>query len=509
MIWTRRVTLITSAALLACAFAPAEPFFADVTATAGISGASQAAWADYNADGFVDVIIGGTLFRNEGDKTFTDVTATAGLPGGGGGWVWGDYDNDGLPDLFCYSGKGSLYHNNTDGTFSEIDFPELPTIISRGAVFVDLDGDGLVDLYVGGYEQWSKEEFYQDAVYRNAGGGTFTEHWVQPDGEKWATRGITTADFDEDGDTDIYCSNYRLQPNTLWRNDGGMTLTDVAADYGVAGTPQDIVSYFQGRQYPSHGHTIGSAFADLDNDGHLDLFVGNFSHPPAYQDRPYFLRNQGAPSFHFGDMSARAGLRWQESYASPAFADYDNDGNLDLYFTTVYQGDHSLLYRNAGDWQFTDVTAAAGIEADRTYQAAWADYDNDGDLDLLTAGKLYENRHASGHWLRVKLVADGPTTGAQARIEIGSSTLTRQIEGATGEGNQNEPTLHFGLGEHAAEVSVAVVWPGGQKQSVRTPADRLVSIEQPPQVAGSERDYLLHRRPRQYWEPWRRRTVYQ
>ncbi len=462
--------------LSACVEGAAEPWFVDVTQQVGLAGGGQAAWGDYNGDGWVDVYISGYLYRNDGGERFTKVNEAANLPEAGNG-IWSDYDNDGDLDLFVWEGKGHLFRNNGDETFSDATagLPDLPTTVSLGACWADLNGDGLLDLDIGGYEVWAKVAGYPDAIYINQRDGTFIEHWHTPASQLQPARGITAADFDEDGDVDIYVSNYRLQPNLLWRNDGNLVFTSVASEYGVAGTPIS----------GAYGHTIGSAWGDLDNDGHIDLFVGNFSHPPAYQDRPMFLCNQGSPDYHFEDKSNQAGLHWQESYASPALGDFDNDGDLDLYFTTVYGGDHSVLYRNEGQWHFRDVTAEAGIEAERTYQAAWADYDNDGDLDLMTGGRLYENRGATGHWLKVRLAASGSAIGAQVRIQLPRSekplareVLTRQVASATGEGNQNELTLHFGLGDHSAPVLLEINWAGGEHQMVRTPVDRLITITQ-------------------------------
>jgi enediyne biosynthesis protein E4 len=232
----------------------------------------------------------------------------------------------------------------------------------------------------------------------------------------------------------------------------------------------------EGRVYPVCGHTIGSAWGDLDDDGHLDLFVGNFSHPPEYQDRPQFLRNQGPPAYHFEDRSADAGLKWQESFASPALGDYDNDGDLDLYFTTVYPGDHSVLYRNEGNWRFTDVTAESGIKAEQTYQAAWCDYDNDGDLDLLTGGRLWRNDSPPAPWLALRLTGPGSAIGAQARIKLGNRTLTRHVESSTGQGNQNDMRLHLALPGQEKPVQVEVRWPGGSAQTLTAPPGTIVTI---------------------------------
>src|SRR5439155_24377131 len=189
--------------------------------------------------------------------------------------------------------------------------PKLPTKVCLGAAWGDFNGDGFLDLYVGGYEVWPDEEF-PDVVLLSEKGERFVESWRQTKIQR--ARGVTACDFDEDGHLDVCVSNYRLQPNLLWRNDGKGKFTDVAKAYGAAGNEKQ--GYY--------GHTIGSAWGDLDNDGHFDLFVGNFSHPPDYQDRSQFLRNMGPKkNWHFEDMTKIAKLRWQESYASPALGDFD------------------------------------------------------------------------------------------------------------------------------------------------------------------------------------------
>ena len=216
------------------------------------------------------------------------------------------------------------------------------------------------------------------------------------------------------------------------------------------------------------GHTIGSSWGDLDNDGHLDLFVGNFSHPPAYQDRAKFLKNMGKEGgYIFSDRTANAGLAWQESFASPTLGDYDNDGLLDLYFTTVYGGDHCVLYKNSTDFHFKDVTGTSGITADTTYQAAWGDYDNDGDLDLVTNGRLYQNNSPKKNFVQVKLVGSGlidrMALGTQVRITLNGQVQTRQVCSSTGQGNQNSSILHFGLGDYTGLLKAEISWLGGKR----------------------------------------------
>jgi hypothetical protein len=195
---------------------------------------------------------------------------------------------------------------------------------------------------------------------------------------------------------------------------------------------------------------------------------------------------------------------YQESYASPAAGDFDNDGDVDLFFTTVYgvasfgRKNTPILYRNDGAFVFADATAAAGLaELGPTYQSAWADADNDGDLDLVTAGKLFLNQGTGGHWLKVRLSGDGQAVnaaaiGAQVRIRLPNQTLTRQVEAGTGEGNQNDLVLHFGLGQHAGPVDLQILWPDSTLQSVRrVRTDRLIPIRYP----GRSKGWLAALRP--------------
>jgi hypothetical protein len=207
------------------------------------------------------------------------------------------------------------------------------------------------------------------------------------------------------------------------------------------------------------------------------------------QPKSRFLRNLGPTANHVFEDRGTCGVFYQESYASPAAGDYDNDGDLDLYFTTVYgtasfgRPNYPVLFRNDGAFTFADATEPAGLaQQPPTYQAAWADFDNDGDLDLATAGKLFVNEGTSAHWLEVHLEGDGTKVnrsaiGAQVRVLLPDRTLTRQVEAGTGEGNQNDLTLHFGLGDHATPVRLEVTWPGGAVRKLKgVKLDRLLTL---------------------------------
>ena len=449
--------------------------FTDVSETLGFSGGGKAAFADYDGDGWVD-LFAGQLFHNEHGNRFSPV-AESGLPGGEA--IWGDFDNDSLPDLFFFTGGGGLYRNVGAGKFEQVEFPALPTVNSRGGIWSDFNLDGRLDLFVGGYEVWQKK-VHPDVIYLNQPDGTFKEAWRSSEGACYSARGVVAADLNEDGKIDVYVSNYRLQPNHLWLNQGGGNFEEVAETVGAAGIGDGgTITYTGGIQYRVFGHTIGSALGDLDNDGHIDIFVGNFSHPRVGQDHPQFLRNLVTEGeFKFEDRSEGSGLEWQESFASAALGDYDNDGDLDLYFTTVYAvGSGSIknfpvLYSNQGSWKFKNTTKDESLpDLPPTYQSAWADIDNDGDLDLCTAGKLFRNESQRGHWIQLQLVGNGTEVsrsafGAVARIRLGAQVLTRFVEPGTGEGNQSDARLHFGLGNQEERVLVEITWPGGKKQTV-------------------------------------------
>ena len=447
--------------------------FTDASGELGFSGGGKAAFGDYNNDGYVD-LYSGKLWRNENGKRFIEVT-DSGIEGGEG--IWGDYDNDGNLDLFTFTGSGKLYKNSGDGKFETVAFPELPTINSRGAVWIDINNDSLLDLYVGGYEIW-QQAVHPDVVYMNKGQGVFEEVWRSP--ENYSARGVAAADYNGDGFVDVYVSNYRLQPNFLWKNNHKNGFENVAEQSKSLGIPDSVIEYTGGIKYPICGHTIGSCFSDLNNDGLIDLFVGNFSHPRPGQDHPQFLQNNGPEKkFVFGDKSKSAGLAWQESYASPTVGDFNNDGIQDFFFTTVYAvgsgniRNYPVLYQGKGNWVFEDITAPQKLnELPPTYQAAWADIDNDGDLDLCTAGKLFRNDNPlTGKWLKIRLSGDGKRAnkagiGSTVRIKVGNDIITRHVESGTGEGNQNDLTLHFGFGELEAEsISAEVTWPGNYKQT--------------------------------------------
>lgn len=464
--------MVLLSALVLGQIAAAAPRFVDVSTALGLSLANDhACWVDLDRDGWTDLVAGGVVWRNDHGKRFVKIAE------GLGSVVAADFDNDGYPDLFAYSSM-KLYRSDHGLGFVEVPLPTLPPTVSRGACWGDFDNDGYVDLYVGGYEDWDKNVTYPSFILMNQRGKGFKVAWTDA---TYRSRGITACDYDRDGALDVYVSNYRLQPNELWHNDGKGHFRDVAPEANAVATSPG----FDG------GHSIGAAWGDFDDDGEIDLFAGNFAHVDSRGDQPKsrFLRNLGAKGRCKFEDEGPCGVWYQESYASPTAGDFDDDGNLDLYFTTVYgvasfgKPNFPVLYRNETGFKFADVTAGSGLEKlPPTYQAAFADFRNDGRLGLCTAGKLFANEGKGGHWLEVRLEGDGKTVnrsaiGAQVRIRLKGRTLTRQVEAGTGEGNQNDLKLHFGLGDYRGRVDLKIAWPGGREQTVRRiGVDRVVDV---------------------------------
>ena len=434
--------------------------FTDVTTQMGLLslGERQSAWCDFTNDGWVDLYDDYKQWINDAGQGFDVDNRGASMADG----IFGDYDNDGWQDFFRWS--NALYHNNHEAGFSTATFPSVTGVFSRAASWGDLNGDGFIDLYVGAYSElpWTVSRIF----YNNAG-QSFTMAWESATGP---VNGVIVCDFDEDADLDIYVSHYRQVPNLLWRNDG-TGFNDVAPTYGVAGV----------------GHTQGSCWGDFDNDGHFDLFVGNFNHHDERRsDDSIFYRNlgpdQGANSWHFQQMLVMDVPYWQESYGTPTFGDYDNDGDIDLFFATEYAGDAPRLYRNDGNWNWTNVTADEGLAGlTEGSSAAWADYNNDGWLDLVTDHKLFKNKGGTNHWVKFNMHGDGVNidsgaVGTQLRITIGNQILTRQVESSTGKGNQNDRIVHFGLGSNAGPVTVEAKWLDGSTQVFVTDIDQLVNV---------------------------------
>mgnify|MGYP001477710312 FL=1 len=452
----------------------AQTKFIDQTASLGLElGGTAACWADLNNDGWTDLCCGGTAWKNEEGQKFSRLAT------GLGELIAADFNNDGFVDLFSWS-NFKLYQNIDGKEFVPFDLPELPASVSLGACWADFNRDGYIDLYVGGYEDWGKGITYPDLFLMNEKGAAFR---LARTDSQFRARGVTACDYDLDGDPDIYVSNYRLQPNLLWVNDGAGNFENKAPTLNAVATSDK----FDG------GHSIGAAWGDFDNDGLLDLFAGNFAHRDSRGNQPQsrFLKNLGSDKGYAFEDRGTSGVFYQESYASPTVGDFDNDGNLDLFFTTVYgtasfgKKNNAVLYKNLTGFNFSDVTSASQLgNLPPTYQAAWADYDRDGDLDLITANKLYQNQLENRDWLKVLVHGNGTDLNRSAvstivKVTAGKNVFARAVEAGTGQGNQNEMTLHFGLGNADTPVSIEIMGPNQKSQTFRSvDFNRLVTIQQ-------------------------------
>lgn len=472
---------ILTSVLTAMMLLPVCGGFVDVTGQlfdGKVSPGGNVAWADLDDDSWVDLIVNGRIYRNCGGQKFVDVTPANVRVNGPALAV--DFNGDGKLDLF-FAGSYQYFTGDGNFNFAPAELPLVGEQVSLGACAADLDGDGWVDIYFTGYEIWEKNQSFPDYILRNDH-GRFEIVWKSPPGQTMRCRGgVTACDFNEDGKPEIYVANYRLQPNFLWFFNGYIP-DNRAREYGVAGSERPNVKFKTdlGVEYPSSGHTISAVWGDFDNDGLFDLFAGNFSHPPDYQDRPQFLKNSGkAGDYRFTDRSRDAKLRWQESYAGAAAADYDNDGRLDLFFGTIYKGDKGVLLHNDGDWHFSEDTG--NIEAATSFQCAWGDYNHDGKPDLFAAGRLYQNVTDAGDYLRVKLVGNAPltsATGAKVILHEGDRVQIRQVESATGCSAQNESVLHFGLGKNSGPLTLQIRWPDGRTETRPAVKNTLLLITQ-------------------------------
>ena len=460
---TIAIVLFVQSAIALATFADAgAQTFVDVTPAPLTAVGSGAAWGDYDNDGDVDLYFPSAhkLFRNDAG-TFVDVTAppistddgAASLQG-----IWGDFDGDGDLDLVQakYSTHDRQFRNDGGSGFVEITSgPFLINGFHWGVASADYDGDGDIDLYftVNGANK----------LYRNDG-GTFVDATSGPLGDTGSGAGVVWADYDNDRDPDLYFAN-NSSPNKLLRNDGG-TFVDVTT--GPLG---------------GGGGGRGCTWGDYDNDGDLDLFLTDESHPNQ------LLRNDGGGTFVDVTPSAFTGV-WNSR--SAAWGDYDNDGDLDLYVSNL-GGAANFLYRNDGGGSFTNVTTAPLNVAATGQAVSWADYDNDGDLDLnlinaSPSSRLFRNDNANGnHWLKVKAIGVASNQhgiGARIVVVAGGVTRIREISAGSGYLAQEPAIAHFGLGSATTITSLQVLWPSGTVQTIPPPAvDQAIQIVEAPPLA--------------------------
>jgi len=493
---------------------------------------------DYDCDGLIDIYFPSgawlpgaefdkpprhALYKNLGDWRFEDVAEQAGVASTayGMGATVGDYDNDGWPDLYVLGfGPNILYHNNGDGTFTDVTEQAgvvgttvggvLAKKVGAGACFLDIEGDGLLDLYVGNYIELDLSTHQPrinygipsypgpldfppvpDTLYRNNGDGTFRDVSKESGVGAHAGRsmGMTTADCDNDGDTDIFICN-DVQENFLFRNDGRGHFEQVGLYAGVA-------MNFNAEMVANMGVDAG----DYDNDGWLDFYTTN------YQDtHPMLLRNLRDGMFEYVTWATNAGagcypyVNW-----GLGLVDFDNDGYKDVFVaqghtednielrdrTTAYRAPNVLL-RNTGKGKFVDVSEECGLTAMTVHAsrgAAFEDLDNDGDIDVAILNSrerpsilrnMLNEQGCKNHWLQIRL--KGVKTnrgGVGAHVYVTAGDLSQLDEVHSGRAYQSHwgSRLHFGLGKHDRVDRIEVRWIGGGVDVLEDVAvDRLITI---------------------------------
>jgi len=501
--------------------------------------------ADFDGDGWQDIYfvngrdlynrgisVHNALYRNNRDGTFTDVTDKAGVPGTGYGLgcVWGDYDNDGFPDLFVTQyGRNVLYHNNGDGTFTDFTDKagvaglEFGTLFHSGATFFDYDRDGKLDLYVGGYVALGADSkrYCQlggvrsscppqayggspDILYHNNGDGTFTNvtkvaKIYQPEGKNLS---VGAGDYDNDGWPDIFVANDGLYAY-LYHNEHNGTFTEV-------GLPAGMAVAGQGQIMAAMCISLG----DYDNDGWLDLYISDFQ-----KSSDHLWHNSGKG--YFDEVSGPAGItvptREVLSFGG-GFFDYDNDGWLDLFIANghvypeveqvtpeIHYKQINTLFHNEGNGKFVETTRLAGIGAQKPYVGrgvAFADFDNDGFIDLVVGNNgdppllLHNSGNNGNHFINFKLVgvkSNRDAMGARVRVVAGGISQIREIEGGGSYLSQSDLRANFGLGKATRAETVEVQWPSGQHQVFRNvEVDKFYLIEEGRQEIGQQLRAPVH-----------------
>ncbi|MGH9339824.1 MAG: CRTAC1 family protein [Acidobacteriota bacterium] len=497
---------------------------------------SGVALFDYNNDGWLDIyaISGATmpglektleshynrLYKNNGNWTFEDVTDQAGVRGHGytGGCVVADYDNDGHQDIFVVGLRENiLYHNQGDGTFKDVtsdaglNIPDAKygTLWSVSAAFFDYDRDGWLDLFVSNYCVWDPEtepvcgpegapeychpKHYAglpNSLYRNNGNGTFTDVSVSSGIRRHVGKGmgIGVADFDQDGWLDIYVANDNV-PAFLFHNRQNGTFQEIALDSGTA--------------YSFSGVAVagmGVDARDVNNDGLADLFVTAM----ITETMPFYL-NLGGNLFEDVTTSSRlASMTRDQTGWSNGIFDFNNDGWKDLFVAAgdVMDprggfGDRVLqtngLFINTKNGKFADAAAGAGQEfATRKAVhrgAAFGDLDNDGRIDVVVSAlndpiEIWRNvSPSSNHWLMIATTGtrsnrDG--IGAKVKVTTDSGSQYNQVNTAVGYGSASDKRVHFGLGADSLVREIEIIWPSGVVQGLENiQADQIVHVREP------------------------------
>jgi hypothetical protein len=482
--------------------------FTEVTESLGFSkdGAPAGYWGDYNNDGYQDVLSGRDLSKNSGspDWRFDEVMTQVGVKTEKDGAArWLDYNNDGNLDLLIVTygtdglWKKTLWRNTGKPKYHFVDVSkEQPGLVADKedvccVAMLDYDRDGYLDIYITGGEK--DMVGLPDRLFHNEK-GTFVDVTKEMGlrAEKNSPRvgrAISIGDYNNDGLMDIYVCNYRLAANYLWELQKDGTFKDVAEARNVAGINR------QG----CFGHSIVSACGDINNDGYLDLVVGNLAHKdpqrgPICDDSKIYLNLGPEEGYKFKDIREAAGFPIkpvggeEEMYGGVLLGDFDNDGLLDLYLTHIYDLPYawSRFYHNESTEdgvKFRDIAQETKTRVRDTYSCSVVDYNNDGKLDLIAKGKFFRNETANNNkWLEVKLIGTHCNKlgmGARITIYYGKQLQMREVTASMGAFTQTPLVAHFGLGQTNKIDRMEIRWPCGKVQKLDKPAiNKLISVEE-------------------------------
>ena len=465
---------------------------------------------DYDNDGDVDIyLLNGTalcdsdlpaptnaLYRNDGNWRFTDVTKQAKIGGRGYslGVAIGDYDNDGNPDVYVNNfGENVLYRNRGDGTFEDVTKSAgvaNGNRVGAGVSFLDIDADGDLDLYAANYIEFSRNKhvprtqrgvpiygspidytFDADTLFRNNGDGTFTDISEQSGISVKASpsMGMVCADYDSDGDTDIFIANDG-QANFLFQNNGAGKFREVGL---IGGFAYDM----NGKVHAS----MGVDCADFDNDGHLDFHVTSFQGELAslYRNVSGLLLEDATNRLQAG-LGTRLPVTWGNG-----FADFDNDGDRDIFIACGHLNDKLDLYDKTSTYltpnvvleqrngRFLDVSKHAGnglAVRSSSRGAAFDDLDNDGDIDVVILNSrqaptlLRNDSTTKKHWIQVQLIgtkANRDAVGSRVTVSAANGNQTAEVHSGRGYQSHFGSRLHFGLGNHQRADQIRIQWLGG------------------------------------------------